>query len=277
MSANAQITVIKTKTTDKAKAKASADRQKERLEKVKSATTEVEMVAAKEVAMRKSAEGKKIASAIEKTKMEMAVTMDLLKKQKVELRNLEDEMADLCRPTPEEFQQLQKKEIERLMEAGDTEGMLELMAKQTAKSAPKSKGGRKTKASNVDKNWSIQDPFRVPTGLEIVWKKGEKKNSETIWNGGGNYKCPYNCNANRTTLSGMKKHYDKCDRRPPSSFNINSDGGTRKSAPYADRNNVLTKAQFKAYCDGLALANGDCSKAIWKYDEDADEDFGEIA
>lgn len=195
---------------------------------------------------------------------------EALKKAKAGKRDIEDDIARGRHPSAEQYKKIQEAKVRALMEAGDTEAMLELLQAQTAKAQKvvKSKGGRKSTASAVDKNWNPATPSRVPTGLQIncttAAGKG-KKASEELWTMGGHYKCPYNCNADRQSLAGAKKHFDKCARRP--NFCI---GENRAKEKCADTNYEMSDAEIEAYWEMLKKTSGKCG-------EDADAEFARIA
>lgn len=111
-------------------------------------------------------------------------------------------------------------------------------------------------------NWHAEDPFSVPIGLSVNVKKGVKGRSEEVWGmQEGNYKCPYNCQANRTSLEGAKSHFNICPRRPDEEgWHFGSDGVKRIRNRCAETNNRMTKKQQSAYWAVLKHTNGKCGE-----------------
>lgn len=260
---------IKFKQAPKIKKTGSGESAEARLaryaKKVKEAKTEDDLIAYKEkwyAASEVGAAKHRARTLAEKT---LADAEAMLKKAKADMREIEDDIARGCSPSAEEYKQVQAANVKALMESGDTEAMLALLAEQTAKAQKvvKSKGGRQSKASAVDKNWNPAAPSRVPTGLQINCTTSEgrgKKASEELWSMGGHYKCPYNCNADRTSLAGAKKHFDKCARRPNHDI-----GENRAKEKCAETNYEMSDAEIEAYWAMLKHTSGKCGAEADEY------------
>ena len=240
------------------------------LKKMEKATTDEELIDAKAKWYARTDEGKAKTTSLSKEEEILQTLEAEIKKAKDAVKSLKYDISVSSHPTAEDFKKIQDEKIQELVVSGNVEGMLALVAEQKAKAKKvvKSKGGRRSAATSVDKNWNPEAPSRMPTGRQInctVDKVKGKKPSEELWSMGGHYKCPYNCNADRTSLSGAQKHFDKCSRRP------NHDIGEKRSKePCAETNYEMSEAEITAYWGMLKHTNGKCG-------EEADEIFKTIA
>ena len=239
-------------------------------QRVKEAKSDEELVAYKMKWFLASESGKAKSKAKTLADANVAKLEEALKKAKAERREIEDDIERGGAPSAEEFKQVQTAKVQALVASGDTEALLALMAEQTAKAQKvvKSKGGRQSKASSVDKNWNPAAPSRVPTGLQINCTTADgkgKKASEELWTMGGHYKCPYNCNADRASLAGAKKHFDKCARRPNHDI-----GENRAKEKCAETNYEMSEDEVEAYWSMLKHTSGKCGA-------EADEYFKQIS
>lgn len=233
---------------------------------LKSATTEDEMKTALDgiYTYGEGVEAEKKKTALEKKLAEL----DEQRKQiKSDIRELNDAKIKATTPTAEMLKKLEQEQLAKVVASGDQAAIMAMFAKIQEKSTPKvsSRGGRKSKASAVDKNWNIENPFHCPSGITMNGgKKVGKVQSEEVWTNGSAYKCPYNCAAHRTTLAGMKKHFDKCPRVPDK--DINDDNYQRGKESCSTTNNKITDYQFELYCKSLSHAGGVCgdkAKTYW--------------
>jgi len=206
---------------------------------------------------------KKRKTALEK---QLAELDEQRKQIKSDIRELDDAKQKATTPTAEMLKKLEQEELAKVVASGDQAAIIAFVAKIQEKSTPKvsSRGGRKSKASAVDKNWNIETPFHCPSGITMNrGKKIGKVYSEDCWTDGTAWKCPYNCAAHRTTLAGMKSHFDKCPRRPD--HDINDENYQRDKESCSTTNNKITDYQFELYCKSLSHAGGICGEKAKQY------------